>query len=207
MNYGVIQMGKGNYRVADEYFERALRLTPQYGYLHVNLGVLKAALGQSADAERHFREALQDAPNNPVSYTYFARWLKSIGRTEEARLLAERATELSPADIDAHALLTDLAAERAATPSAPMPVTPEGWLALSVGQCKAGRYEDCIRSSEHALQLRPADAAAFNNICAAENALGNYASAADACEHALALDPSHAEARANLAVAKAKLAK
>lgn len=205
MNYGVIQMGKGNYRVADEYFERALMFTPQYAYLHVNLGVLKAALGQPAEAERHFREALSDDPNNPVSYTHFARWLTSVGRTEEARLLLERALELSPADVDAIALVTDLETRRASAPSLPLPDTPEGWLALSLTQCKAHRYEDCIRSSEKSLQLRPGYAEAFNSICAAENALGNYGSAADACEHALALKPDDSAARQNLAIAKAKL--
>jgi hypothetical protein len=34
--------------------------------------------------------------------------LRSVGRTEEARLYAGRAVELSPADVDAQALLTDL---------------------------------------------------------------------------------------------------
>jgi protein O-mannosyl-transferase len=207
MNYGVIQMGKGNYRVADEYFERALQLTPRYAYVHVNLGVLKGALGQPAEAERHFREALQDDPANPVSYTHFARWLTSIGRTEEARLLAERAIELSPADLDARTLLAGLQAHAAAAPGAPAPNTPEGWLALSAAQHRAGRYENAIRSSERALALRPDAAEAFNNICAAEIALGNYASAVDACEHALALEPEHARARSNLAVAKANLLK
>ena len=208
MNYGVIQMSKGNYPVASEYFERALRFTPHYAYLHVNLGVLKAAVGQPAEAERHFREALQDDPNNPVSYTHFARWLTSVGRTEEARLFAERAVELSAADADALALVNDLVTTRpAAMAGVPTPDTPEGWLTLSLAQCRAHRYEDCIRSSEHALQLRPDYAEAFNSICAAQNALGNYASAADACEHALALEPGYALARNNLAVAKAKLAK
>ena len=49
MNYGVIQMGKGNYRVADAYFERALPLMPHYAYLHVNLGVLE---GGHSDSRR-----------------------------------------------------------------------------------------------------------------------------------------------------------
>jgi tetratricopeptide (TPR) repeat protein len=208
MNYGVIQMNKGNLRIADDYFERALQFTPRYAYLQVNLGVLKAALGQPAEAERHFREALQDDPNNPVSYTFFARWLQSVGRTEEARLLAQRAVELSPADADALALVNDLNATRPARmPSVPVPDTPEGWLTLSLAQYQARRFEDCIRASEHALQLRPAYAEAFNTICAAENALGNWASAADACEHALAITPDYPLARNNLAVAKAKLAK
>jgi tetratricopeptide (TPR) repeat protein len=208
MNYGVIQMNKGNLRVADDYFERALQFTPRYGYLQVNLGVLKAALGQPAEAERHFREAQQDDPNNPVSYTFFARWLKSVGRTEEARLFAERAVALSPADADAQALVDDLTApRRAGMPSPAVPNTPEGWLTLSLEQYQARRFEDCIRSSEHALQLRPTYAEAFNTICAAENALSNWASAADACEHALAITPDYPLARNNLAFAQAKLVK
>ena len=208
MNYGVIQMGKGNYQVADRYFERALQFTPHYAYLHVNLGVLKGALGQSAEAERHFREAQQDDPNNPVSYTHFARWLKSKGRTEEARLLAQRAVELSPADAEAQGLLRDLTASRPANMAAPTsPATAEGWLELSLTQYQAHHYEDCIRSSEHAIELRPAYAEAYNNICAALNALGKYASAVDACEHALAVKPDYALARNNLAVAKAGMAK
>jgi tetratricopeptide (TPR) repeat protein len=208
MNYGVIQMNKGNLRVADDYFERALQLTPRYAYLQVNLGVLKAALGQPAEAERHFREAQQDDPNNPVSYTFFARWLKSVGRTEEARLYAERAVELSPGDADAQALVSDLRTTRSAgMPSPAVPNTPEGWLTRSLEQYQARRFEECIRSSEQALQLRPSYAEAFNTICAAENALGNWASAADACAHALAITPDYPLARNNLALAKARLSK
>ena len=108
MNYGVIQMNKGRLRVADDYFERALQFTPHYAYLHVNLGLLKAALGQPAEAEAHFREAQRDDPNNPVSYTHFARWLQSVGRSEEARLYADAAVRLSPADAGARRLLDDL---------------------------------------------------------------------------------------------------
>ena len=106
MNYGVIQMRKDNFAVAGDYFERALQLTPEYAYLHVNMAVLDAAVGRPRDAERHFRDALRYEPNNPVSYTHFARWLASIGRTEEARLLTETAVGLSPGDADARALLS-----------------------------------------------------------------------------------------------------
>jgi Flp pilus assembly protein TadD len=208
MNYGVIQMNKGNFPVADDYFARALQFAPHYAYLHVNLGVLKAALGQPAEAERHFREAQKDDPNNPVSYTYFARWLKTAGRTEEARLLAQRAVELSPGDADAQSLLRELTATRPANmPPSLTPATAEGWLEQSLTEYRAHQYEDCIRSSERALQVRPTYAEAYNNICAALNALGKYASAADACEHAVALRPDYALARNNLAIAKAGMAK
>jgi tetratricopeptide (TPR) repeat protein len=108
MNYGVIQMNKGNLPLAGEYFDRALKYTPDYSYLHVNIGVLNAALGRRAEADRHFREALRDDPDNPISYTFYARWLASIGRTEEARLYADKAVRLSPADADASALFESL---------------------------------------------------------------------------------------------------
>ena len=108
MNYGVVQMNKGNLPLAGEYFERALSYTPDYSYLHVNIGVLQAKLGQRAEAESHFRKAQRDDPDNPIAYTFYARWLASMGRTEEARLYADTAVQLSPADADARALLTGL---------------------------------------------------------------------------------------------------
>jgi protein O-mannosyl-transferase len=112
MNYGVIQMNKGNLSVAADYFTRALRYTPDYSYLHVNIAILKALRGHPVEADREFREALREDPDNPISYTFYARWLKSVGRTEEAGLYARRAVELSPADADARALLLDLDSAR-----------------------------------------------------------------------------------------------
>ena len=61
-----------------------------------------------------------------------------------------------------------------------------------------------MESSGQALRLRPDDAAAYDNICAAENAMGSYAAAAAACERALALQPDLTLARNNLAVALSK---
>ncbi len=105
-------------------------------------------------------------------------------------------------------LLLDAIADPArARPAGHEPTTPEGWLTLSLTQFQAQRFDDCIASSRHALQLRPDYAEAFNNICAAQNALEHYADAADACEQALRIKPDYPLARNNLAVAKAKLVK
>ena len=196
MTFGVIQMSKGNLSMAEDYFNRALEHVPQYAYLHVNLGVLKAAQGQLADAERHFRDAQEYDPGNPVSYYYYANWLASIGRTEEAATLARRAVELSPAHIEARQLLDSLGARR--------PATPEQWLERSLRQYQAGAFADSIASSNEALKLRPDYAEAFNNICAAESALGRYAAAIAACERALVLKPDFPLARNNLADARSK---
>jgi protein O-mannosyl-transferase len=118
MTYGVIQMGKKNYAVADEYFRRALLYTPRYSLLHVNLGILNGIRGRPQEAEAYFRQALLYDPGNPVCYFYYARWLASVGRFDEATGLARRAVELSPSYGDAQILLRSLAANRT-VPSSP----------------------------------------------------------------------------------------
>ncbi len=201
---------KGRLDLAEQYFTRALQYTPRYAYLHVNLGVLKGAQGNAAEAERHFRDAQQHDPGNPVSYYYYARWLDSVGRTAEAIPLVKHALNLSPAHVEAKELLAAIESRGSATPgprTAATPGTPEQWLELSLAQYRAARYQDCIDSSRQALKLRPDYAEAYNNICAASNAMGQYQAAAEACERALAIKPDYQLARNNLSLAKAKLAK
>jgi tetratricopeptide (TPR) repeat protein len=111
--------------------------------------------------------------------------------------MARRAVELSPADAEAKRILDEMIA----------PATPEGWLSLSLAEYQAGRYQECIDASLHALKLRPDYAEAYNNICAAENARGRFAEGAAACERALAIKPDYPLARNNLAVATASLKK
>lgn len=206
MTYGVIQMGKGNYAEADQYFARALQYTPRYAYLHVNIGVLKGALGDAAGAERHFREAQQYDAHNPISYMYYARWLGSVGRRDEALAEARRAVELSPADAEARALLQTLASQPV-PPVIGTAMTAEQWLSVSLAHFQAGRYQECIDASLHAISLRPDYAEAFNNLCAADNALGQYAEAVAACERAVALKPGFQLALNNLAAARSKTTK
>ena len=191
MTYGVIQMQRGNLAKAEEYYNRALQYTPRYAYLHVNIGVLKGAQGKREDAEHHFREAQRYDARNPVAYYYYARWLASIGRTEEATVLARTALELSPAHVEAKELLDSLTATRL--------TTPEQWLERSLRQYQGRFFDDSIASSREALKLRPDYAEAFNNICAAENQLGRYAEAITDCERAIAIKPDFPLARNNLA--------
>ena len=145
MNYGVIQMNKGNLAVANDYFSARCRSRPNYAYLHVNSGVLKARARTAAPRPSvSSGKRSSDDPNNPVSYTYFARWLQSVGRTEEARLFADAAVRLSPADADARA-----AARRA-----------ERVAALSAGdqRCVAALERALVERLDHAFERLRLDA-------------------------------------------------
>jgi protein O-mannosyl-transferase len=111
MGYGIQLMAKNDLAGALDYFHRAQQLTPHYPELLINLAIAEDATKQTAPAEEHFKEALELAPSSPDGYIYYARYLLSHSRGDEARALLGRALEMTPNDLTARELLkqTDLA--------------------------------------------------------------------------------------------------
>ncbi|MDA3819326.1 MAG: tetratricopeptide repeat protein [Candidatus Delongbacteria bacterium] len=107
MNYGLVQMQKGNFEKALEYYNKALRLDPDYVYLHVNLGILKDAMGKPNEAEQHFLKAVNYLAHPAPPY-YYAKFLKSHGRIDEAINYCKRSITISYSYMQARHLLMDL---------------------------------------------------------------------------------------------------
>ncbi len=199
MNYGNTLMAKGDFAGALDYYHRAQQLTPQYSFLLINLAIAEDATNQSAAAEEHFKDALRLAPASPDSYTYYARYLLSHSRAEEARLFLRSALELSSTDLTARELLAQTDGQ---APAHSAGETPESYLALSLQYYREARYAESIAACRAALGLRASYAEAWNNIGAAYNKLGRYEEAAAACEEALRLKPDFELARNNLQYAR-----
>ena len=199
MNYGNTLMGKGDLNEALGYFHRALAFAPQYSVLLINLAIAEDATKQDAAAEQHFKDALRLAPASPDSYTYYARYLLSHSRSEEARGFLRSALELSSTDLTARELLAQ--AERQ-TSNQPATQTAESYLALSLQRYGEERYAEAIAACRAALERRPSYAEAWNNTCAAYNKLGRYEQAAAACQYALRYKPDLQLARNNLQYAR-----
>lgn len=202
MNYGNTLMAKGDFEGALDYFHRAQPLTPQYSVLLINLAIAEDATKQSAASEQHFKAALQLAPASPDSYTYYARYLLSHSRANEARAFLQSALELSPTDLTARDFLAQANAQAVNQPTIQ---TPEYYLDLSLQFYGEERFVESIVASRRALDLRPGYAEAWNNIGAAYNKLGRYEEAATACEQALRYKPDFELARNNLQYAREKL--
>jgi Flp pilus assembly protein TadD len=196
MNYGVNRMGHGDYVTAITSFERGLTLTPNYSLLYVNLGVAYGATGRAAEAERSFVRAVQLEPDDWRSHFYYARWLRTVGRLDEARAEASLAVSQNPADEQSRQLMSDL--------QAPQAVTANSLVARSLIEYRAGRFRDSIASAEAALKINPGYAEAYNNIAAGHNALGEWDLGIAAAQKALALNPALEIARNNLAYAVAQ---
>ena len=199
MNYGNTLMAKGDYAGALDHFHRAQQLTPQYSVLLINLAIAEDATKQSGAAEQHFKDALRLAPASPDSYTYYARYLLSHSRPDEARAFLQSALELSPTDLTARELLEQANAQGVNQPTTQ---TPEFYLDLSLQHYREGHYAESIAASRAALALRPNYPEAWNNIGAAYNKLGRYEEGAAACEQALRLKPDFELARNNLQYAR-----
>lgn len=213
MNYGLALMRKGDYEGAQTYFEKALVHVPYYSYLHVNLGILKNAMGKKEEAEKYFKNGIQYSQNNPEHYYFYADWLRKQNRINEAILMLEKAVELSPGHTVSKNLLNELnsfqgkttleiAEERVnANPS------PANYVNLSLEYYYAKRYEDCIKACEEALKLKPDYDIAYNNICSCYNAIQQWDKAIEACEKGLKVNPGNQLMKNNLAVAKSEKGK
>lgn len=101
MNYGLTQMKKGDYEVTLKYFEKALKINPNYNYLHINLGVLHAAMNQPAKADVYFRNAISYGKGNPESYYYYGNFLFGRKQNVKAEKMYLKAIELNNGHIEA----------------------------------------------------------------------------------------------------------
>ena len=199
MNYGVARMEMGDFTSAIDHFERAVKYTPNYFLLYVNLGVAYGSVQRPADAEAAFRRAIGIAPNDWRAHSFFARWLNDVGRKDEALAEATVAVSLNPLDPSAQEMAARYGTGRA--------ITADGYITISLQQYRAGKFRESIDSAERALTLRPDYAEAYNNVAAGHNALGEWDAGIAAAQEAVRLNPGLQIARNNLAYAIVERAK
>ena len=105
MNYGNTLMAKGDFAGALDYFHRAQQLTPQYSVLLINLAIAEDADQAERGSGATFPGRAATGADESRSYTYYARYLLSHSRAQEARAFLRSALELSPTDLTARELL------------------------------------------------------------------------------------------------------
>ena len=226
MNYGLTQMSRGDYAAALAYFHSALAYTPNYSVLEINLGVANGALHLPAEAERHFRRAVELAPGEAGPLFYYGRWLHSQGRTPEALEALQGSVACNPAVLNPRYLLLriyasswewpafrallddslrlapgdpDLRSLAGAGAGPAANLKAEDYLELSLRHHRAGRFQECIAAARQALQLQPDYAEAYNNIAAAHESIEDWDHAIEAARQALRMQPDFTLARNNLA--------
>ena len=210
MNYGSVLMGEGRYDEAEKYFLSSLKFNPYYHVLHTNLGILKHARGQNKEAEQYFKQALRYMPNDPGVLYFFANFLNSTERAEEAQPLLEKLVRLSPAHLDGRYLLMEIygaheqwaALEKQATETLkllPGDKVAQGYLRYASHKDKMLFIHDIVNS-------RPT-AGSYLNLSLTYYENKQYESCIEACQQALKLKPDYAAAYNNMCSAYSQLGK
>ncbi len=221
MIYGLTQMARGNYPVALDLYRRALVLTPNYATLEVNLGVVTAAMGRDAEADRHFQRAIALAPNDDTPPAYYGRYLLTQERLPEAIAVLRQAVALNGARMMQRNLLIEALARSGDTETAQTEATEalridptdlearnaldhptvQGaafWIQRSLEQYQRREFPQSIDSARKALAIEPKSAEAYNNIGAALAEMGGWKEAIANERKALEINPSLQIAKNNL---------
>jgi len=80
---GVAYLKQGNYPLAKEKLERSLKQNPKDPDVHTSLALLYDRVREPKLADKHFREALRLAPDNPDISNNYAVYLCQNGRVDE----------------------------------------------------------------------------------------------------------------------------
>jgi len=80
---GTAYLQQGNYALAREKLERAVKQNPKDPDVHTSLGLLYDRTGDIKLADRHFREAMRLAPDKPEVSNNYAIYLCKNGRVDE----------------------------------------------------------------------------------------------------------------------------
>jgi len=205
MNYGLTLMAKADYTGAEQYFNRALGLIPNYHVLHVNLGILKEATGHPVEAESFFKRAIVSNTGYPGSYFYYGRFLKRQKRIDEAIQNLNRTLALVPAHLDARHLLMDIYFERRQFTE--LATLAQSTLDLAPEDQKASAYLRATQTGNPLLQVALERVKTHRTP---ENLLdlslryyqaGQFAKCIEAAEEALKLKPDYGLAYNNICAA------
>jgi protein O-mannosyl-transferase len=199
MNYGLALMTRGDYAGASSYFDRATAYLPNYYVLEINRGVVASAAKTGADAESHFRRAIELAPFEASPKYYYARWLHERGQYGQAAGMLRAAIGQNPSYMDSYYLLMQdyfddgnnegvRAAAQQTLARFPADPAAQGWLTRAAAN----------RPAPEAIRLTPE---AYLNQSLAFYRAGKYAECIDAARKALALRPGFADAWNNIAAA------
>jgi tetratricopeptide (TPR) repeat protein len=224
MIYGLTQMAKGNYPGALDDFTRALRYTPNYPTLQINLGVVYGAMGKQALAEKHFLRAIELAPSDDQTHFYYGRWLVETNRLSDALEELQEAVRLNPARLPQRDLLAKVlvatgdtrgavtlanatltiapgdAAAREIVAHADEPLSADNWINVSLLRYQQKDFAGAVAAALQALKLNAGSSLAYNNLGAGYAGLGEWDAAVGAEKQALRLNPHLQIAQNNLAV-------
>jgi tetratricopeptide (TPR) repeat protein len=163
----------GVWRDSETLFRHAILVTRDNYIAHINLGSALDEKGASAEALRHYQEALRLKPDNATAHYDLGVALLRMGETGKGISKYQEAIRLKPDYAEAH-------------------------YSLGNALIKNGQLQPAIREFQQAIRLNPDLVEAHNNLGFALAREHRFDEAVRELQEALRLKPDHANARRNL---------
>jgi tetratricopeptide (TPR) repeat protein len=183
-NQGQDEHAKGGFSKAIEFYDKALKIIPEFPEAEFQKGNAYLSLGKKMEAEASFRHAIDLRSEWPLPIIALGTLLERRGEFVEAEKLLNRAILLDSSSFPAYSALAELKLQTKASPDALKPLLEK------------------VRSFSS--KANPS-ATVFTTEASLENALGDKPAAKKSIERALAIDPNSKAAlyqKANIAVAE-----
>ena len=161
----VLEKSADSVTAAEEACAQAARLDAGQNDVHMALGKLYLATGQSVLAEKKYHHAHEADPQDPHALLGLADALAGQGKAAEAQMRYEQAIELRPRYW-------------------------VGYDRFGAFLFKRGRAADAVDQYRRVTELRPETASAWNNLGAAYFVMGEFGPAANAFRQSVSLDPT-----------------
>ena len=149
--------------LAKNYAAKAIGLDPTLAEPHATLGFVTWLLDwDSATAEKEFLRAIELNPNYPTAHHWYSRYLRGVGRMEEAFREIKRAEELDPLSLVIINNVAEIHIDRGDLDSAArecqrmMDLDPNFWAAhqtMGILLIKQGRYPEALAEAQKSAQL------------------------------------------------------
>ncbi len=168
--YGSYLLDNKRYGEAIKEFNISLEMAPKYIYSQYKLMQAYAAIEDWEKLKKVVALVQKDFPND-VTASYYAQL--SYGKMTKLQLAKQQVKNFPGA---------------------------ASYIELSLQYYRANKYDSSIYAATKALKYKSENLLAYNNICAANNVLGNWDAAIAAGEQALTIDPKNQLAKNNLAI-------
>ncbi len=192
-NLGIVNGQLGAPVAAEQHFQRALQLQPDFVGGHYFYARWLVDQGRAREAIPHLQRATELSPGFPASRTLLMQLYFVQNAPADLTALIRETLRLAPADPSALAYAQDEMA------TAAHPASAQEYYNRGVELTNAGRHLEAALTYKRALRFAPTSAEATNNLGWSLAKLGLYQEAIPAFEHALRLQPEFTLARNNLA--------
>jgi len=164
--------GRGDLQATLDYFQRAVKLEPQFRNGWLGVATIAMQLRRNEEGLAAFHKAIDLDPNEPQTYKMLAFALMALNRKEEAIQVWRDLLKINPNEKDAHAnlgnILLDLnrGSEAVAELTNALELNPQsGWLQQRLGEAylKTGDRGKAVAAAKKAVELDP-HPLTWNNI-------------------------------------------